>query len=193
MATKEANISSEAITTWFSVLKDTLFFSNQRNVSVVLSASNARCAWIQSRWQRRCRLSKHSPQSSQSDSLPFLIPTCVHSFKGNVLRVETLAKDKSHFFSNPDSITQIQATLKYLAPEIPLLAPVALNWALTMHRLFSSLTGEGEEMPRTHIQSMVHTALISIDARQNCLRLKMELSNGIDFSHNWRLSAMHSK
>jgi hypothetical protein len=77
------------------------------------------------------------------------------------LTLESLAIDKSHFFSNPDTITQIQATLKYLAPEIALLAPVALNWALTMHRLFSSLTGKGEEMPKTHVQSMVCPYLIS--------------------------------
>lgn len=112
---------------------------------------------------------------------------------GIALRVESLAKDKSHFFSNPESITQIQATLKYLAPEIPLLAPVALNWALTMHRLFSSLTGEGEEMPKTHIQSMVHTELILFNTRRNCLRPTMELLNGIDFTRNSRLSAMLSK
>jgi hypothetical protein len=77
------------------------------------------------------------------------------------LTLESVARDKSHFFSNTDTITQIQATLKYLAPEIALLAPVALNWALTMHRLFSSLTGEGEEMPKTHVQSMVCPYLIS--------------------------------
>jgi hypothetical protein len=77
-----------------------------------------------------------------------------------LLTIEPLAKDKSHFFSNPDTIGQIQAALKYLAPEIPFLAPVALNWALTMHRLFSSLTGEGEEIPKTHVPALVNSSMI---------------------------------
>jgi hypothetical protein len=160
-------------------------------LSLHLFHPNGRCAWIRSLWQRPCKPYKHSPQSSQSDSLPFPTSIYVSLFK-TYLNVESLAKDKSHFFSNPDTITQIQTTLKYLVPEIALLAPVALNWALTMHRLFSSLTGEGEEMPKTHMQSMVYPHLISIDPRRNCLRPMMESLNGIDFSHNWRLSVTHS-
>ena len=38
-----------------------------------------------------------------------------------------------------------------------MLAPAALSWALTMHRLFASLTGDGEEMPRSHAQAIVFT------------------------------------
>ena len=160
LATEERTVSSEVVTAWFSLVRDTLFFSNQRNVPVLMFAPNGRCGWIPSHWQRQCKPYKHSPRSSQSDSLPFLTLIYVYSFK-TYLTLESLARDKSHFFSNPDTITQIQATLKYLAPEIALLAPVALNWALTMHRLFSSLTGEGEEMPKTHVQSMVCPYLIS--------------------------------
>jgi len=81
LATEEGNVTSETVTAWFSLLRDTLFFSNQRNVFVLTSASNGRCVWIQNHWQRQCKSYKHSPQSSQSDSLPFPTPIYVSSFK----------------------------------------------------------------------------------------------------------------
>jgi hypothetical protein len=47
--------------------------------------------------------------------------------------------------------------MKLLAPQGPhlLLAPAALTWALTMHRLFSALTEEGEDLPTPHVQALV--------------------------------------
>jgi len=85
---------------------------------------------------------------------------------------DTLSKDRSHFFSSPDSIVHIQNAMKSLVPEVPVLAPVALNWALTMHRLFSSLTGGDEELPNSHIQAIVES-------------LEIYLTIGPSF-RNWR-------
>ena len=63
-------------------------------------------------------------------------------------------------------MVQIQETLKSLAPEVPLLAPVALNWALTMHRFYSSLIHEDEDdsekMPGSHVPAMVNTRDVSL-------------------------------
>ena len=73
---------------------------------------------------------------------------------------------------------QIQQVLKYLAPEIPALAPAALSWALTMHRLFASLTGEGEEIPRSHVDAIVNPLRYFPDPRQTSVRLKMAMLNG---------------
>jgi hypothetical protein len=71
------------------------------------------------------------------------------------LIADALARDTSCYFSKPDSIVKIQNALKYLAPDIPLLAPAALNWALTMHRFFTALTEENEELPTRHSDTIV--------------------------------------
>jgi hypothetical protein len=82
--------------------------------------------------------------------------------------------------------------VKYLVQEAPLVAPVALNWALTIHRLFASLTGEVDDMPPTHIQAMVTAYLDPSDYRRNYLKLRMALSNGIDSSLKLRLKGEFS-
>src|SRR5271169_5531803 len=77
------------------------------------------------------------------------------NFLAMSLITDSLAKDMS-YFSKPDSIVKINNTLKYLAPNVPLLAPAALNWALTMHRFFAALTEEDEDLPRTHTETIVN-------------------------------------
>ena len=103
-----------------------------------------------------------------------------------------MAKDKLHFFSSPEAVIQIQDSLKYLAPEVPLLAPAALNWALIMHRLFSSLAEESEEMPRSHVQAMVTVFEDVTDGRLSYLKLKMASLNGIVTLRKWHLNVVLS-
>jgi hypothetical protein len=118
------------------------------------------CDWIQSLWQISCNVYNRIPLSSQSHSPFCRIGTCVHLRIIKFLFLASLAKDKLHFFSDADTILQIHNTLKLLSTETSLLAPVLLSWALTTHRLFASLTGEGDEMPlpRSHVHTMVSPA-----------------------------------
>ena len=72
--------------------------------------------------------------------------------------LERIAKDKSSYFSNPDTIINTHNTLKHLTSEIPLLSPVALTWSLVLYRLFAAFTGEGEMLPHSYNQAMVRHA-----------------------------------
>ena len=85
-----------------------------------------------------------------------------------------------------DAITQIHDALKYLTPEVPLLAPAALNWAWVMYRLFAAL----KELPRSHVQAMVRIFYSGTNHRLNYLKLKMALLNGIDTSRIWHSNGM---
>jgi hypothetical protein len=71
------------------------------------------------------------------------------------LITDSLSKDTLSYFSKPDSIVKINNTLKYLGPDVPLLAPAALNWALTMHRFFTALTEEDEDLPKAYTETIV--------------------------------------
>jgi hypothetical protein len=81
------------------------------------------------------------------------------------LKPGILAKDKSHYFSDPAAVIKVHQSIKLLAPQGPhlLLAPAALAWALTMHRLFNALTEDEEELPPSHVQALVWTAFDQTD------------------------------
>jgi nuclear pore complex protein Nup188 len=76
-----------------------------------------------------------------------------------------LAKDKTHYFSDPAAVIKVHESIKLLAPQGPhlLLAPAALSWALTMHRLFSALTEDEEELPPSHVQALVNRTFDQAD------------------------------